>query len=108
MCTIKVCTAEDDEWSIDKIGENGDKERLSSGNDDKTVRDLLSKMSGQENEQLRGKKISAHAPLYRSTGLSANVMSYHEMLSCVTHPVLERVMKTLRLSLSPAKRQTYL
>ena len=81
MCTIKVCTTEDDEWSIDKIGENGDKKRLSNGNDDKTVRDLLSKMSGQKNEQLRGKKdigprtiIQVNWPVSKCNELPRNVV----------------------------------
>ena len=53
MCSIKVCPTEDSEWSIEIINENGSKQILSKLTDDKTVRDLLSKMSGKKNEQLR-------------------------------------------------------
>ena len=56
MCSIKVCPTEDSEWSIEIIDENGSKQILSKGADDKTVRDLLNKMSGQKNEQLRKEK----------------------------------------------------
>ena len=56
MCSIKVCPTEDSEWSIEIINENGSKQILSKGADDKTVRDLLNKMSGQKNEQLRKEK----------------------------------------------------
>ena len=56
MCSIKVCPTEDSEWSIEIINENGSKQILSKGTDDKTVRDLLNKMGGQKNEQLRKEK----------------------------------------------------
>ena len=53
MCSIKVCITEDSEWSIEKIDEKGKKEALTGETDDKIINDLLSKMSGQINEQLR-------------------------------------------------------
>ena len=56
MCSIKVCITEDSEWSIEKIDNNGNKEPLTEGSDEKSVSDLLSKMSGQRNEQEREKK----------------------------------------------------
>ena len=56
MCSIKVCPTEDSEWSIEIINENGSKQILLKGTDDKTVRDLLNKMGGQKNEQLRKEK----------------------------------------------------
>ena len=56
MCSIKVCITEDSEWSIEKIDNNGNKEPLTEGSDEKSVSDLLSKMSGQRNEHERGKE----------------------------------------------------
>ena len=55
-CPIKVCITEDSEWSIEKIPEKENKETLTGQTDDKIVSDLLSKMSGQRNEQLRKEK----------------------------------------------------
>ena len=55
-CSIKVCITEDSEWSIEKIAEKENKETLTGQTDDKIVSDLLSKMSGQINEQLRKEK----------------------------------------------------
>ena len=55
-CPIKVCITEDSEWSIEKIPEKENKETLTGQTDDKIVSDLLSKMSGQINEQLRKEK----------------------------------------------------
>ena len=56
MCFTTVCCTEKSEWSIEIIGEDGSKEILSVGTDDKTVIDLLSKMTGRENEQRRKEK----------------------------------------------------
>ena len=56
MCSFRVCNTENSEWSIEIIGENGRKEILSEGTDDKTVSNLLNKMGGQKNEQLRKEK----------------------------------------------------
>ena len=46
MCSFRVCNTENSEWSIEIIGENGRKEILSEGTDDKTVSNLLNKMGG--------------------------------------------------------------
>ena len=54
ICFTMVCCTE--KWSIEIIGEDGSKEILSVGTDDKTVIDLLSKMTGRENEQRRKEK----------------------------------------------------
>ena len=46
MCSFRVCNTENSEWSIEIIGENGRKEILSEGTDDKTVSNLLNEMGG--------------------------------------------------------------
>ena len=51
-----VCCTEKSEWSIEIIGEDGSKEILSVGTDDKTVSNLLNKMSCRKNEQRREEK----------------------------------------------------
>ena len=56
MCFTTVCCTEKSEWSIEIIGEDGSKEILSVGTDDKTVSNLLNKMSCRKNEQRREEK----------------------------------------------------
>lgn len=51
ICSIKVCITENSEWRVKIIDENGSKETLTEGTNEKTVSDRLSKMSGRENEQ---------------------------------------------------------
>ena len=56
MCFTIVCCTKKSEWSIEIIGEDGSKEILSVGTDDKTVSNLLNKMSCRKNEQRREEK----------------------------------------------------
>ena len=50
ICSIKVCITENSQWRVKIIDENGSKETLTEGTNEKTVSDRLSKMSGRENE----------------------------------------------------------
>ena len=56
MCSIRVCVKEIEEWSVEKIGKDGEVEFLSEAIDEKALENLLSKMSGWKNEQLRKEK----------------------------------------------------
>ena len=51
ICSIKVCITENSEWRVKIIDENGSKETLTEGTNEKAASDRLSKMSGRENEQ---------------------------------------------------------
>ena len=56
MCSIRVCVKEIEEWSVEKIGKDGEVEFLSEAIEEKALENLLSEMSGLENEQLRKEK----------------------------------------------------
>ena len=53
MCSIRVCVKEIKEWSVKKIDKDGEEEFLSEAIEEKALGNLLSKMSGLKNEQLR-------------------------------------------------------
>ena len=53
MCSIRVCVKEIKEWSVEKIGKDGEEEFLSEAIEEKALENLLSKMSGLKNEKLR-------------------------------------------------------
>lgn len=53
MCSIRVRVTENREWSVEKIGKDGEKKLLSEAIEEKALENLLSKMSGLENEKLR-------------------------------------------------------
>ena len=53
MCSIRVRVTENREWSVEKIGEDGEKKLLSEAIEEKALENLLSKMSGLKNEKLR-------------------------------------------------------
>ena len=81
MCFTMVCCTEKSEWSIEIIGEDGSKEILSVGTDDKTVCDLLDKMTVRENEQRRKEKgidrrniLQVNWPLNQCKTLPRNVV----------------------------------
>ena len=46
MCSFKVCTAKQEEWSVTVTNENGETKCLSSSKSETEIRDLLSNMSG--------------------------------------------------------------
>lgn len=48
MCSFKVCTTKEKEWTVTVKGENGETVCLASSENEKYVRDLLSKMSGKK------------------------------------------------------------
>ena len=53
MCSIRVRVTENREWSVEKIGKDGEKKLLSEAIEEKALENLLSKMSGLKNEKLR-------------------------------------------------------
>ena len=53
MCSIRVRVTENREWSVEKIGKDGEKKLLSEATEEKALENLLSKMSGLQNEKLR-------------------------------------------------------
>ena len=53
MCSIKVCTTEQEEWSVTLTTENGETKLLSETNDEKAIKDLLSQMSGRKHSEHR-------------------------------------------------------
>ena len=53
MCSIKVCTTKEKEWTVTVKGENGETVCLASSENEKYVRDLLSKMSGKKHADKR-------------------------------------------------------
>ena len=55
MCSIKICTTEEKEWSVTVTKENGETEGLSSSKSEKEIRDLLSNMSGKNHADEREK-----------------------------------------------------
>lgn len=48
MCSIKVCTTEQKEWSVSVTTKDGEKQLLSQTTNEKAIKDLLSEMSGEE------------------------------------------------------------
>ena len=56
ICSIKVCTTKDKEWSVDLLDENGNLMNAMSVSvqDEKKVKEILSRMSGGEGIQFRG------------------------------------------------------
>ncbi len=55
MCSIKVCTTEQKEWSVTVTDENGETVVLSETNDEMAIKDLLSQMSGRKQSENREK-----------------------------------------------------
>ena len=53
MCSIRIRVTENREWSVEKIGKDGEKKLLSEAIEEKALENLLSKMSGLKNEKLR-------------------------------------------------------
>ncbi|KAL9989158.1 hypothetical protein ACROYT_G003675 [Oculina patagonica] len=53
MCSIKVCTTEQKEWSVTVTDENDKTVVLSETNDETAIKDLLSKMSGRTHSKER-------------------------------------------------------
>ncbi len=53
MCSIKVCTTQQKEWSVTVTDENGEKVALSETNDEMAIKDLLSQMSGRKHSEDR-------------------------------------------------------
>ena len=106
MCSIRVRVTENREWSVEKIGKDGEKKLLSEATEEKALENLLSKMSGLQTKSYGKRKESIYTPLYRSTGLRKNVESCLKTSSCVIHRALERVRKISSLSPRGAKKQT--